>query len=125
QQQQGEAADPVYRRAWRRFVRSHVQAPQRPKRRINGRGLVELVISHHPPLCTKREFAFHVDDSSGMKSLGRKIVRKETVLPQSQDGQLVLVGAGLASALIAQRLSHGGGPRPPILILEGASAPFG
>ncbi len=48
----------------------------------------------------------------------------ECFLPQSQQYPLVLVGAGLASALIAQRLSFGGkGPR--ILVLEGAAAPFG
>lgn len=37
---------------------------------------------------------------------------------------LVLVGAGLASALIAQRLSHGGGG-PPIVMLESGDTPFG
>jgi lycopene beta-cyclase len=37
---------------------------------------------------------------------------------------LILVGAGLASALIAQRLS-GRGEAPKILMLEGSDAPFG
>jgi len=51
-------------------------------------------------------------------------VAGETRLPQSQDHPLVLVGAGLASALIAQRLSHGRAG-PPILMLESADEAFG
>ncbi|WP_375450036.1 lycopene beta-cyclase CrtY [uncultured Devosia sp.] len=45
-------------------------------------------------------------------------------MPRGEDCTLVLVGAGLASALIAQRLSHQGtGPR--IVMLEGTDNPFG
>ncbi len=40
------------------------------------------------------------------------------------DAPLILVGAGLASALIAQRLSFGGGG-PPIIMLEASNQPFG
>ncbi len=40
------------------------------------------------------------------------------------EAPLVLVGAGLASALIAQRLSYGGNG-PQIIMLEGSTAPFG
>ncbi|WP_108396195.1 lycopene beta-cyclase CrtY [Devosia submarina] len=48
-----------------------------------------------------------------------------TVSPSPAPGApLILVGAGLASALIAQRLSHGGNG-PPIIMLEGSQAPFG
>jgi lycopene beta-cyclase len=42
----------------------------------------------------------------------------------SKERPLVLVGAGLASALIAQRLSHAG-YGPPIVMLEGSNMPFG
>lgn len=45
-------------------------------------------------------------------------------MPNSGHGPLVLVGAGLANALIAQRLSQRF-PDQPILMLEAASAPFG
>jgi lycopene beta-cyclase len=45
-------------------------------------------------------------------------------VPPSQNLPLVLVGAGLASAIIAQRLSQTG-VGPDIVILEGASEPFG
>ncbi|QQR38633.1 lycopene beta-cyclase CrtY [Devosia rhizoryzae] len=45
-------------------------------------------------------------------------------MPQQEGQTLILVGAGLASALIAQRLSHAGtGPR--IIMLEGSDLPFG
>lgn len=40
------------------------------------------------------------------------------------DPPLILVGAGLASALIAQRLSHAG-KGPPIIMLEAGDKPFG
>ncbi len=45
-------------------------------------------------------------------------------MPPSQNGPLVLVGAGVASAMIAQRLSSQGSA-PRIVMLEGASEPFG
>src|SRR5687768_4593969 len=44
--------------------------------------------------------------------------------PLAPGAPLVLVGAGLASALLAQRLSHQGNG-PPILMLEGGNMPFG
>ncbi|MEM1387733.1 MAG: lycopene beta-cyclase CrtY [Pseudomonadota bacterium] len=48
-------------------------------------------------------------------------------LAANQQGapELIIVGAGLAAAILALRLSHGRGPRPRILILEQDSAPFG
>lgn len=50
---------------------------------------------------------------------------KETFgLPSTAERPLVLVGAGLASALIAMRLSHQGNG-PPIVMIEGTSRPFG
>ncbi|WP_207632997.1 lycopene beta-cyclase CrtY [Devosia aurantiaca] len=45
-------------------------------------------------------------------------------MPQPQERPLVLVGAGLASAMIAQRLSFAG-KGPSILMLEGSDKPFG
>ncbi|SMQ65109.1 lycopene beta-cyclase [Devosia lucknowensis] len=45
-------------------------------------------------------------------------------MPASAERPLVLVGAGLSSALIAMRLSHGGAG-PSIVILEGSTEPFG
>ncbi|SFZ81199.1 lycopene beta-cyclase [Devosia enhydra] len=45
-------------------------------------------------------------------------------MPIPGQGPLVLVGAGLASALIAQRLAQSF-PDQPILMLEAAAAPFG
>jgi lycopene beta-cyclase len=43
---------------------------------------------------------------------------------EREDAPLILIGAGLASALIAQRLSHGCNG-PPIIMLEGSPQPFG
>ncbi|SFV38432.1 lycopene beta-cyclase [Devosia crocina] len=50
--------------------------------------------------------------------------RESTFLPHSTKKPLLLAGAGLASALIAARLSHSH-PDQPITILEGAAAGFG
>jgi lycopene beta-cyclase len=48
-----------------------------------------------------------------------------SITPAPEDElPLILVGAGLASALIAQRLSHVGGG-PAILMLESSATPFG
>lgn len=52
------------------------------------------------------------------------VARMNASASSAPDAPLILVGAGLASALIAQRLSHGGNG-PPILMLEGSNTPFG